>query len=137
MNGPNDDTHFYGTLIHMLTIKRNSSNYLICLSQLLLLLTRKGLIDLVDGTPPVSSTEITSVDGKSGSNPAYTKWHTDDQRLISVHYSSLTVETRDTASTSSLVLGFPKNVNRSLDCRDTVERINSFNPNTFLIIPQA
>ncbi|KAL8482956.1 hypothetical protein ACS0TY_025853 [Phlomoides rotata] len=60
MTGPNDDTLLLcATLIHMLTIKRNSSNYLLWRSQLLLLLTRKGLIDLVDGTPPASSIEIT------------------------------------------------------------------------------
>ncbi|KAL8465109.1 hypothetical protein ACS0TY_034563 [Phlomoides rotata] len=82
----------YATLIHILTIKLNSSNYLLWCSQLLPLLTKQGLIDLFDGTRPEPPTEIMGVDGKLGLNPTYTKWHTDDQRLISLLFSFLIEE---------------------------------------------
>ncbi|KAL8465621.1 hypothetical protein ACS0TY_034923 [Phlomoides rotata] len=51
-------------------------------NQLLHLLTGQGLIDLVDGNCPAPLIDITGADRKSVPNPAYTKWRTDDQRLV-------------------------------------------------------
>ncbi|KAJ0100313.1 hypothetical protein Patl1_20260 [Pistacia atlantica] len=80
----------FHTMIHMVTIKLSSSNYLLWTSQLLPLLESQELLKHVDGTlkppprfdPPNSQTP----------NPKYMMWKTTDQRLLSLLLSSLTKE---------------------------------------------
>ena len=55
----------FNTLIHMITIKLCSSNYLLCKSQLLLLLESQDMVGYVDGTmipPPRFKLETSSND---------------------------------------------------------------------------
>jgi transposase InsO family protein len=80
----------FNTMIHMVTIKLSSSNYLLWKSQLLPLLESQNLLGHVDGTlvppppfdPPTSQTP----------NPKHLAWKATDQRLLSLLLSSLTEE---------------------------------------------
>ena len=80
----------FNTMIHMVTIKLSSSNYLLWKSQLLPLLDSQGLLGHVDGTlvppppfdPPTSQTP----------NSSHLAWKATDQRLLSLLLSSLTEE---------------------------------------------
>jgi hypothetical protein len=80
----------FNTMIHMVTIKLSSSNYLLWKSQLLPLLESQSLLGHVDGTlvlpppfdPPTSQTP----------NPKHLAWKATDQRLLSLLLSSLTEE---------------------------------------------
>ena len=80
----------FNTMIHMVTIKLSSSNYLLWKSQLLLLLESQGLLGYVDGSleppppfePPTSQTP----------NTKHLAWKATDQRLLSLLLSSLTKE---------------------------------------------
>ncbi|XXG45767.1 hypothetical protein AAC387_Pa02g0758 [Persea americana] len=80
----------FNTMIHMVTIKLSSSNYLLWKSQLLPLLESQGLLGHVDGTlvppppfdPPTSQTP----------NTKHLEWKATDQRLLSLLLSSLTEE---------------------------------------------
>ena len=80
----------FNTMIHMVTIKLSSSNYLLWKSQLLPLLESQSLLGHVDGTlmppppfdPPTSQTP----------NPKHLAWKAIDQRLLSLLLSSLTEE---------------------------------------------
>ncbi|XP_075666058.1 uncharacterized protein LOC142635884 [Castanea sativa] len=80
----------FNTMIHMVTIKLSSSNYLLWKSQLLPLLESQGLLGHVDGTlvppplfdPPTSQTP----------NNKHLAWKAADQRLLSLLLSSLTEE---------------------------------------------
>ncbi|KAG6423269.1 hypothetical protein SASPL_113660 [Salvia splendens] len=90
-SNPSFDTLPYGTLIHMLTIKLSSTNYLSWRSQIYPLLIGQGLISLVDGSCPAPPTDVVA-DGNSTPNPAYQSWRVDDQRLVSLIFSSLSEE---------------------------------------------
>ncbi|KAG6387833.1 hypothetical protein SASPL_153027 [Salvia splendens] len=90
-SNPSSDTLSYGTLIHMLTIKLSSTNYLLWRSQIYPLLIGQGLISLVDGSRPAPPTDVVA-DGNSTPNPAYQSWRVDDQRLVSLIFSSLSEE---------------------------------------------
>ncbi|KAE8726678.1 hypothetical protein F3Y22_tig00006570pilonHSYRG00202 [Hibiscus syriacus] len=78
----------FNTMIHMVTIKFSSSNYLLWKSQLLPLIESQGLLGHVDDTfmspplfdPPTSQTP----------NNKYLAWKATDQRLLSILLSSLT-----------------------------------------------
>ena len=80
----------FNTMIHMVTIKLSSSNYLLWKSQLLPLLESQGLLGHVDGSvelpppfdPPTSQTP----------NTKHLAWKAIDQRLLSLLISSLTEE---------------------------------------------
>jgi hypothetical protein len=80
----------FNTMIHMVTVKLSSSNYLLWKSQLLPLLKSQSLLGHVDGTlvppppfdPPTSQTP----------NPKHLAWKATDQRLLSLLLSSLTKE---------------------------------------------
>jgi hypothetical protein len=77
-------------MIHMVTIKLSSSNYLLWKSQLLPLLESQNLLGHVDGTlvlpppfdPPTSQRP----------NPKHLAWKATNQRLLSLLLSSLTEE---------------------------------------------
>ena len=80
----------FNTLIHMVTIKLSSSNYLLWKSQLLPLLESQELIDYVDGTlePPPRFVPANS----QTPNIKHLAWKQTDQRLLSLLLSSLTKE---------------------------------------------
>ncbi|KAG6402786.1 hypothetical protein SASPL_134999 [Salvia splendens] len=90
-SNPSSDTLPYGTLIHMLTIKLSSTNYLLWRSQIYPLLIGQGLISLVDGSRPAPPTDVVD-DENSTPNPAHQSWRVDDQRLVSLIFSSLSEE---------------------------------------------
>ena len=80
----------FNTMIHMVTIKVSSSNYLLWKCQLLPLLESQGLLGHVDGSlepappfdPPTSHTL----------NTKHLAWKATDQRLMSLLLSSLIEE---------------------------------------------
>ena len=80
----------FNTLIHMVTIKLSSSNYLLWKSQLLPLLESQELIGHVDGTlePPPRFALANS----QTPNIKPLAWKQTDQRLLSLLLSSLTEE---------------------------------------------
>ena len=80
----------FNTLIHMISIKLSSSNYLLWKSQLLPLFESQDMLGYVDGTmvpPPRFEPETSSTH-----NPKYLAWRAADQRLLYLLLSSLTVE---------------------------------------------
>ncbi len=80
----------FNTLIHMITIKLSSSNYLLWKSQLLPLLESQELLGYVDGTllPPPRFEPA----GSNTPNDKHLAWKVADQRLLSLLLSSLTEE---------------------------------------------
>jgi hypothetical protein len=80
----------FNTLIHMVTIKLSSSNYLLWKSQLLFLLESQELIGHVDETlePPPRFAPANS----QTPNIKHLAWKQTDQRLLSLLLSSLTEE---------------------------------------------
>ncbi|RVW73295.1 Retrovirus-related Pol polyprotein from transposon RE1 [Vitis vinifera] len=80
----------FNTLIHMITIKLSSSNYLLWKSQLLPLLESQDLLAYVDGTlvpPPRFEPETSTT-----LSTKYLAWKAADQRLLCLLLSSLTEE---------------------------------------------
>ena len=80
----------FNTMIHMVTIKLSSSNYLIWKSQLLPLLESQELLGHVDGTL-ASPPRFAPVDSRTP-NIKHLVWKNTDQRLLSLLLSSLTEE---------------------------------------------
>ncbi|GFZ05452.1 hypothetical protein Acr_17g0010240 [Actinidia rufa] len=80
------------TMVHMLTIKMTSSNYLLWRNQFIPLLTSQDLFGYLDGSVRAPSPKVTSSDGTTQVNLAYTSWLNTDQTLLSLLYSSLTEE---------------------------------------------
>ena len=83
----------FNTLIHMITIKLSSSNYLLWKSQLLPLLESQDLLGYIDGTlvPPPCFEPATS----TTLSTKYLAWKAADQRLLCLLLSSLTEEVID------------------------------------------
>ncbi|RVW27169.1 Retrovirus-related Pol polyprotein from transposon RE1 [Vitis vinifera] len=79
-------------MVHMLTIKLTSSNYLLWRNQFVPLLASQELFGYLDGSITTPSPMITASDGTPKSNPAYTSWLHTDHTLLSLLYSSLTEE---------------------------------------------
>ena len=79
------------TMVHMLTIKPTSSNYLLWRNQFIPLLTSQDLLWFLDGSVPTPSPKVTGFNGTTQVNPAYTSWLTIDQTLLSVEDSSKSV----------------------------------------------
>ena len=80
----------FNTLIHMITIKLSSSNYLLWKSQLLPLLESRDLLAYVDGTlvpPPRFEPETSTT-----LSTKYLAWKAANQRLLCLLLSSLTEE---------------------------------------------
>ena len=80
----------FNTLIHMITIKFSSSNYLLWKTQLLPLLESQDMLGYVDGNmvpPPRFELETSST-----LNSKYLAWRAADQRLLCLMLSSLTEE---------------------------------------------
>lgn len=80
------------TLVHMITIKLSSSNYLLWKNQITPLLACQNLLGFVDGSKPSPPLTIMNSAGVSVSNPVYLQWYSQDQRLLSLLLSSLTEE---------------------------------------------
>jgi len=59
------------TMVHMLTIKQTSSNYLLWRNQFIPLLTSHDLFGFLDGSIAVPSLQITGTDGSTQVNPTY------------------------------------------------------------------
>jgi len=79
-------------MVHMLTIKLTSSNYLLWRNQFIPLLTSHNLLGFLDGSIAVPSPQITGTDGSTQVNPTYSSWLNTYQTLLSLLYSSLTEE---------------------------------------------
>jgi hypothetical protein len=80
------------TMVHMLTIKLTSSNYLLLRNQFVPLLTSQELFGFLDGTIIAPSLMVTDSNGVTKPNPSYSSWMHTDQMLLSLLYSSLTEE---------------------------------------------
>ncbi|KAJ0039652.1 hypothetical protein Pint_27360 [Pistacia integerrima] len=61
-------------MVHMLTIKLTSSNYLLWRNQFIPLLTSQDLFGYLDGSVQAPSPKIIGSDGTTQVNPAYTSW---------------------------------------------------------------
>ncbi|KAM0068492.1 putative RNA-directed DNA polymerase [Helianthus debilis subsp. tardiflorus] len=79
------------TILHMLTIKLSSTNYLYWQNQLLPLLANQNLLGHVDGSLSPPPKTITAASAEQP-NPAYTAWSISDQQAILILNSSLTEE---------------------------------------------
>lgn len=79
------------TLIHMLTIKLSSSNYLLWKNQVSPLLLHQNWLRFVDGSYQAPSKTLTT-DGKKSVNPAFTSWLETDQKILLLLQSSLSEE---------------------------------------------
>ncbi|XP_042753568.1 uncharacterized protein LOC111919791 isoform X2 [Lactuca sativa] len=88
-SSPQDNPFSMNTLLHPMTIKLSSSNYLLCRNHLLLpIFTYQKLLRHLDGSFPAPSTTVT-VEEKSLPNPDYQVWTEADQRAIILLQSSL------------------------------------------------
>ncbi|CAA0816765.1 Unknown protein [Striga hermonthica] len=85
------ETLSFSTLIHMITIKLSSSNYLLWKNQILPLLSSQNLLGYIGGTKIAPPSTVTNAAGISAPNRAYEAWHTQNQRLLSLLLSSLTL----------------------------------------------
>lgn len=81
----------FNTMVHMITIKLYSSNFLLWRSQLIPLLQCQDLLGHVDCTIPMLTAIILSSD-VSSPNPKYVDWKHHDQSILSLLLSSLTEE---------------------------------------------
>lgn len=79
-------------LLHMVTIRLSSSNYLAWQNQLTLIMRCDGLLAIIDGSDPSPSTHIDGPDGSKVTNPALASWTKRHDRCLSVLLSSLTEE---------------------------------------------
>ncbi|KAM0058671.1 putative RNA-directed DNA polymerase [Helianthus debilis subsp. tardiflorus] len=86
-----DTTLPMNTLLHMLTIKLNSSNYLLWKNQVEPLLHHQDWYRFVNGSYTAPS-KTTTVDAKEAPNPEYVSWLESDQRIRLLLQSSLTEE---------------------------------------------
>ncbi|GJW68396.1 putative RNA-directed DNA polymerase, partial [Tanacetum coccineum] len=87
----NDSPLPLATILHMITIKLTSSNYLLWKNQLLPLLAYQKLTGYVDGSiaapdPTIVNNDVTSP------NPDYNKWIAGDQRALLLIQASLSEE---------------------------------------------
>ena len=106
----------FNSLIHMITIKLFSSNYLLWKSQLLPLLESQDRLGYVDGTmvpPPHFELETSST-----LNPKYLVWRAVDQRLLCLLLFSLAEE----AMAVVVGLSTARDVWLALELRSTIIR---------------
>ena len=87
-SSPSDNSFSLNTLIHMLTIKLNSSNYLLWKNQITPLLRHQRWISHVDGSANLPPSKIT-VNGKETANPDLDSWIDLDQKVLLILQSSL------------------------------------------------
>lgn len=79
------------TLMHMITVKLNSTNYLLWKHQMHPILTYQDLFYHVDGFLPCPPSTITVAE-KVVVNPKFTSWVSTDQRCIIILQASLSEE---------------------------------------------
>ncbi|GKB35432.1 retrovirus-related pol polyprotein from transposon TNT 1-94 [Tanacetum coccineum] len=79
------------TVLHMLTIRLSSTNYLLWHKQMIPLLAYQKLTGYVDGSIPQPSPSVTTGE-TSSPNPAYASWIAADQRALILIQSSLSEE---------------------------------------------
>ncbi|GKD28594.1 putative RNA-directed DNA polymerase [Tanacetum coccineum] len=111
------------TVLHMITIKLSSNNYLIWKNQMMPLLAYQKLTGYVDGSIPMPSSTITSGESTSP-NPAYSSWVAADQRALILIQSSLSeeamAETLGNSTSHSLWSAL-----KEVYCHDSVERMHT------------
>ncbi|KAL9659143.1 hypothetical protein QQ045_018701 [Rhodiola kirilowii] len=81
-------------MVHMLTIKLTSNNYWLWRNQFVPLLTSQDLFGFFYGSLKAPPSTISSPDGTSTVNPAYTSWLKTDQTVLSLLYYSVTEESK-------------------------------------------
>lgn len=79
------------TLLHLLTIKLSSTNYLLWKTQILPILSYQGLLSHIDGSI-FQPHETLCIDLKTSPNPEFLKWKSSDQQALLILQSSLTEE---------------------------------------------
>ncbi|KAJ0443684.1 putative RNA-directed DNA polymerase [Helianthus annuus] len=79
------------TILHMITIKLSSANYLVWRTHMLTIFTYSKLTGHINGTLAKPSSTVT-VDEKSVPNPDASRWEEDEQKAIIILHSSLTEE---------------------------------------------
>ena len=79
------------TILHMLTIKLSSSNFLLWKNQIIPLLKFQKLLGHIDGTA-VQPPSTIEVDAKAVPNPALSTWQETDQQALILLHSSLSEE---------------------------------------------
>ncbi|GJT37422.1 putative RNA-directed DNA polymerase [Tanacetum coccineum] len=90
-SNPSDGTLPMATILHMISIKLHSNNYLLWRNQMIPLLLYQKLMSHVDGSAASPSTMIIA-DNKELPNPAYTAWFKIDQRAVILLNSSFSEE---------------------------------------------
>ncbi|KAJ9555163.1 hypothetical protein OSB04_009777 [Centaurea solstitialis] len=111
------------TLLHMLTIKLSSTNYLLWKKQILPLLAYQKLSGHIDGSIAKPPSTITTNDA-TNPNPAYATWLDSDQRALILIQSSVSEE----AMSEVLGLDDARSVWRALEAaysHDSVERMQT------------
>ncbi|KAM0054710.1 putative RNA-directed DNA polymerase [Helianthus debilis subsp. tardiflorus] len=91
MSSTADSSLPMATILHMITLKLSSTNYLYWRNQILPLLAHPKLVGHVDGSDSPPPATVT-VDSKEVPNPDYASWVDKDQRAILILNSSLTEE---------------------------------------------
>ncbi|GJX81052.1 putative RNA-directed DNA polymerase [Tanacetum coccineum] len=86
-----DSLFSMNTLLHMITIKLSSTNYLLWRNHMIPIFTYQKLIGHINGTSISSSPKVT-IEGKANPNPDLLTWTEDDQRAVILLQSSLTEE---------------------------------------------
>ncbi|KAF6165986.1 hypothetical protein GIB67_012883 [Kingdonia uniflora] len=81
----NNTTFIISNISQPVSIKLDRHNYLLWKSQFMSVLKGHGLVDFVDGTHPCPNEFLPNLEGKETAavNPKYTKWHRQDQNLLS------------------------------------------------------
>lgn len=70
----------FSTLIHMITVKLSSSNYLLRRNQVEPLLICQDLYGYLDGSISPHALHVTT-DGITEANPAFCEWNKQDQKI--------------------------------------------------------
>ena len=91
MASASENSFSLNTLIHMLTIKLNSSNYLLWKNQITPLLLHQKWMSHVDGSSAIPPSTVL-IDGKETPNPARDAWVELDQKVLLILQSSLSEE---------------------------------------------
>lgn len=83
----------FSTLIHMITIKLTSTNYLLWKTQITSVFECQDLLGFIDGSNEAPPPTIADTNGVQQPNPDYSSWRVSDRRISSLLLSSLTEET--------------------------------------------
>ncbi|KAF5754313.1 putative retrotransposon Copia-like protein [Helianthus annuus] len=117
-----DATLPMATLLHMLTIKLSSTNYLVWIYQVFPLLSHQKLTGYVDGTIQAPA-KNTITDGAEVPNPDYSSWLEADQRVLLLLQSSLTEEAMAEAMMAFESAYSNASVERTQTLRDSLRQL--------------